>query len=110
MPDDASDPAAALVSAPEKHDTVCLALEHHLYFCLPLHSGLDLFLCLDFPRFDDFDRFYGTPQQCPRNLYRRRFILPRKELEKQSDRPVFSIIRNDIPVSRYALRHILLLL
>ena len=33
-----------------------------------------------------------------------------KELEKQGNRPVFSIIRNDIPVSRYALRHILLLL
>ena len=103
MPDDASDPVVSLVSAPEKHDAVCLALEHHLYFCLFVYSGLDLFLCIDFPRFDDLDRFDGTPQQCPRNLYSRCFILPREEPQKQSDRSVFSIIRNDIPVSRYAL-------
>lgn len=49
MPYDVADPPVSLVSAPEKHDTFCLALEHYLYIRLPLRGGLDLLYALTFP-------------------------------------------------------------
>ena len=61
VPYDVADPPVSLVSAPEKHDTFCLALEHYLYIRLPLRGGLDLLLCLDFSRFDDLYRLDGPP-------------------------------------------------
>ena len=61
VPYDVADPLVSLVSAPEKHDTFCLALEHYLYIRLPLRGGLDLLLCLDFSRFDDLYRLDGPP-------------------------------------------------
>ena len=74
--DDAADPPVPLVSATEKHDAFCLALEHCLYLRLPLRGGLDLFLCPYFPRFDDLYRLDGPPQQCLGDLPCRRFVLP----------------------------------
>ena len=76
MPDDVADPPVPLVSAPEKHDAVCLALEHYFYLRLPLRGGLDLLLCPDLPWFDDFHRLDGASQQCAGHLHRRCFVLP----------------------------------
>ena len=59
-----------------------LALEHRFYFRLLERGGLGLFLCADLPRFDDFHRFDGAPQQCVGYVCRRCVAFPRKELEE----------------------------
>ena len=57
-------------------DPFCLALEYYLHLRFPLRGGLDLFLCPDFPWFDDLYCFDGSSQQCLGDFSCRCFVLP----------------------------------